>query len=387
MRRLLDAILRFFSSLGLCCVLLILLALLTWLGTLEQVHSGLFEVQKKYFESFFLVHQAGSVPIPLPGANLVMCLLFVNLTVGGIVRLRKGRATAGVLVTHVGILLLLLSGFVKMYFSEDGHMTLFENDRADFFQSYYRVELALIENVDGERGREFLVPQEQFADARGPRPVRLTAPELPFDLEVTNFMPNCRPMPKGPMFEVAVPVVDGVFLQSRPRQAQAEANASGVYATVVDKSEGTRQAGILWSLDAEPWTVTVQDKTWALDLRKERYPLPFTVELEKFTKEDHPGINMPRAFSSDVEVLEGTTSRPVRISMNEPLRDRGYVLYQASWGPSDARPGDRLFSTLSVVRNPADRYPLYACIVIGFGLLLHFARKLIRYVRIESRQP
>ncbi len=71
--------------------------------------------------------------------------------------------------------------------------------------------------------------------------------------------------------------------------------------------------------------------------------------------------------------------------MNEPLREQGLVVYQASWGPQNARPGDPLFSTLSVVRNPADQFPLYACIVIATGLVFHFSRKLVRYIRIEAR--
>ena len=45
---------KILSSLALSCTLLVLLGLLTWLGTLEQVEYGLFEVQKKYFESLFL---------------------------------------------------------------------------------------------------------------------------------------------------------------------------------------------------------------------------------------------------------------------------------------------------------------------------------------------
>ena len=85
MRSAATRIVRVITSLGLSCTLLVLLGLLTWLGTLEQVHSGLFEVQKKYFESFFLVHRAGPLSIPLPGANLVLCVLFVNLIAGGIV--------------------------------------------------------------------------------------------------------------------------------------------------------------------------------------------------------------------------------------------------------------------------------------------------------------
>ncbi|HTE04910.1 MAG TPA: ResB protein required for cytochrome C biosynthesis, partial [Planctomycetota bacterium] len=88
--RLVHAFLDALASLRLSCTLLVFLALLTWLGTLEQVNTGLFEVQKKYFESFFVIHHAGPLAIPLPGATLVMSVLFVNLVMGGLVRIRKG---------------------------------------------------------------------------------------------------------------------------------------------------------------------------------------------------------------------------------------------------------------------------------------------------------
>jgi hypothetical protein len=155
----------------------------------------------------------------------------------------------------------------------------------------------------------------------------------------------------------------------------------------VSRRDGRREAGILWGAEAHPLPVNVAGKPWAVTLRKERHPMPFTLALEDFTKVDHPRLDMPKAFSSDVTVIEGSISRPVRISMNEPLRNQGLVLYQASWGPSTARPGDPLFSTFAVVRNPADRMPLYACIVIAAGLLVHFSRKLVRYVRFEASRP
>lgn len=385
MRSLFDRFVRIFSSFGLTCVLLAFLALLTWLGTLEQVHSGLFEVQKKYFESFFLIHQAGPISIPLPGANLVMCVLALNLLVGGILRLRRRWATAGVLVVHSGIGLLLVAGFVKTYYSNEGHLTLFEGQRSNSYQSYYRWEISIARALGGGSVHELLVPQEQFADAVGPASITLTSDTLPFDLEVSHFVPNGRVMPKGPMFDVAVPVVDGFFLQAEPPSKDAEQNVAGAYATAVLR-DGTRRQGILWGLDSAPWTVRADGVDWIVDLRRERYPMPFAVALDVFTKEDHPRTSMPSSFSSDVTVFEGATSRPVKIAMNEPLRDQGLVLYQASWGPSNARPGQPLFSTLSVVRNPADQYPLYACIVIAIGLVLHFSRKLLKYMRFEARQ-
>src|SRR5262249_52506242 len=157
---------------------LVLLGILTWLGTLEQVGSGLYEVQKKYFESFVLMHHAGPIPIPLPGANLVLSLLFVNLLVGGIVRMRKGTSTAGILVAHLGIALLLVAAFIKQRFSDEGHVTLFEGQSAKVFQSWFRYELAVLEDLGDGRVREHLIPHERLEEARDGRTVRFVANDL-----------------------------------------------------------------------------------------------------------------------------------------------------------------------------------------------------------------
>lgn len=383
-RRIARGVLAVASSLGTSCVLLILLGLLTWLGTLEQTRTGLFEVQRKYFESLFLVHHFGSVPIPLPGANLVMCLLAVNLLIGGLVRIRKNWATAGIIVAHVGIALLLASALVKHHWSQDGHVTLYEGQRASHFESYFRWEIALSQDLGDGKSREWLVPHERLEQADRAR-VRLAFADVPFTLEIENVMRNCRPEWARGANPHDAGVVDGVRFVPRDVEPRTEANILGARVAAVQELDGIRRRALLWGAEARPYTFFTAGKKWALALRKERYEMPFAVELARFTKEDHPGIDMPKSFASDVKVQSGGAERDVKISMNEPLRDGGLVLYQASWGPSTARPGDRLFSTLAVVRNPADHWPLAACLVIAAGLLFHFVRMLIAYMRREAR--
>ena len=373
-------LLALLSSISLAGVLICLLALLTFLGTLEQAEHGLYEVQRRYFESSFLMHDLGGVPIPLPGGGLVMGLLFVNLTLGGVLRLRRRASTAGVLTAHVGMLIMLAAGFVKYATGEEGHVTLYEGESADWFQSYTESELAIVTLDEAGEHTEHVVAGELASGASAANQV--TVEGLPFELQITHWFDNANVLPKGPMFDVDVPVVDGLFLREEERSPEAERNGPGAYVTL-SGADGSRQVGMLWAFDAAPWTVEVDGARYALDLRRTRYPMPFEVRLDKFTKEDHPGTNMPAWFSSDVAVTAAGAERPVTISMNQPLREEGLVLYQASWGPASARPGQPLFSTLAVVRNPADQWPLYSCLVIAAGLLFHFGRKLGRHVRSE----
>lgn len=368
-RKLVDVL----SSLGLSCALLVMLGVLTWLGTLEQARSGLYEVQRKYFESFVLVHDVGPVPVPLPGANLVLSLLALNLVVGGVVRIRKSLDTAGILVVHAGILLLLGAGLVKHHASDDGRVTLREGERARYFESDFRWELVVREQLGDGTAREHVVPFDALERARDDAPVAVDADGLPFALGVRAALANSRP---GGASDGNV----GARLASVPRDPDAARNIPGAQFVLRGGHGVAPLEGAVWGAQSAPWTATAAGRRFEIDLRRERHPLPFELALVDFRKEDHPRSNMPRSFESDV-LVDG--ERKVTISMNEPLRSGGVVVYQASWGPQDAGPGAVLFSTFAVVRNPADSLPLAACVVIAVGLVLHFVRRLVRHVRLQ----
>ena len=59
------------ASFGVGVVVLSFLLLLTWLGTVSQVDTSLYDVQKKYFDSWIFFEDVGSLKIPLPGAFLL----------------------------------------------------------------------------------------------------------------------------------------------------------------------------------------------------------------------------------------------------------------------------------------------------------------------------
>lgn len=376
---------RFLSSYGLSCVLFLLLFVLTLLGTVEQVDQGIYDVRKKYFESIFLIHDLfGVIPLPLPGAYLVMLLLAVNLTLGGIAHAPKGRSHWGILIGHAGILFLLLGAAVQYNYSVSGNLTLYEGEQSSEFESYYEWEIAIAEASDEGPYTEYIIPDDRFMGL-GPTGTRtFRNAGLPFELTLNGVYRNCMPRPVEAEGENAAQAVDGFRLVAMAPEKQAEGNAAGAYVTIQPK-DGEPVEGILWGFSRLPLTIEMDGKMWVVDLRKRRYQMPFTVALDKFTHEMHPGTQMPRKYESEVRKIENGIEQSVTISMNQPLRHRGYTLYQASWGPTDARPGEKLFSVFAVVNNPADQWPLYATVVITFGLALHFTRKLAVYLREQSR--
>ena len=178
-------ILDLLSSYGLTIVVLSFLLFLTWRGTLEQTEHSLYDVVKRYFESLVVLIDVGPLKVPFPGVYPLLWVLCINLIAGGIVRIRKNTATAGVIVAHVGILLLMGGSLVEYLTSHKGHTTLLEGGQADEFESYHEWELT-IASPDGDGPYvEWVAPGEAFEQADRDSPVTLTSAAFPFELRVT----------------------------------------------------------------------------------------------------------------------------------------------------------------------------------------------------------
>lgn len=376
------------SSLGVAVVLLLFLLLLTLLGTIEQIEHGLFATQNKYFTSAYLVLRFFDViPVPLPGVMLLSILLFFNILLGGITTFVKDWSRLGLLAAHLGIVFLLLGGFVTHQFSDYGNMALQEGESSNTFQSYNEWEVTVTPVTASDETDAVVIPETAFIDL-GPENTRtVTSPALPFTVTFSDFVLNGRPMPADGTNPGSSEnrVVDGAFLASLPPEKEHERNLSGVYVTLTSSTGETRES-ILWGGQNAPWTVPMENRDYVIDFHKRRWPLPFTVTLDKFTRKTHARTSMPSAFVSEVTRTEDGTAQQVRISMNEPMRYKGYTFYQASFGSIPGPQGEELFSVLAVARNPADRWPIYACAIITAGLILHFGSKLTRYLKQENKR-
>lgn len=391
---------KFFAQIGsfwLAVLLLINLFLLTWLGTLEQVEKGINQVQKEYFESWYVFAKAGNWTMPftdgekpltllLPGGYPTMGLLAISLLVGGLVRIRKSRATIGVIIAHVGIALMLIGGLVEHRLSVYGFVKLEAGESNDQFQEYDGWEVA-IWDADATRGvQEFTIPMSHFSDLEGDRTRKFERDELPFDLVLSRFMPNSTPRVAVNVGVPTAPVIDGLFLEETELSVESERNFAGVYATVIAEGGTLVENTFLFGLEEFPWTLSIGGKTWAISLRHAVHPMPYRITLDKFTKDDHPGLEMARAYSSDVtRTLPDGSERKVLIEMNQPLREGGLIVYQASYGPGPGKVGNP-YSILAVSRNPSDRIPWVSVSIIAIGLLWTFIDRLLAFLGKEKRR-
>ncbi len=132
-------------------------------------------------------------------------------------------------------------------------------------------------------------------------------------------------------------------------------------------------------LDREKWMVLNdmmkiehQGKTFRLFYAQERLPLDFSIQLNKFEIERYQGTRKAAEYKSLVEVPgEGQHL----ISMNEPLKIKGLLVYQASF-EEDAR-GEPTASVFSVNYDPGRWLKYFGSLLMSIGIILLFYFKKI----------
>lgn len=387
------------SGFGLATCLLLMLALLTWLATMEQVEHGLYPTLRKYFDwrawyikpdwpmEWLPEINGNKLTLPLPGGYWVCVVLFVNLVLGGIVRARKGWKKAGALVSHCGILLLLAAGAVAHVFEQRGHVALYPGESSDVAEDYLAYNIEIAEIVDGKLGTIHVIDSKHLTDVTGDQERLFRLPNLPFDLGVTGYMPNARAVSVN---EMAPPdrqrVTDGYFFIQQPTQTQSERDVPGLRALIVNRDGKPGPEFLLSGAAFYPYTLKMGDRVFAINLTKRLWPLPFSVRLEKFTADFYPGTFKAKSYVSEVTRTENGHGSHVVIQMNEPMRYEGITFFQASYGPEGAQPGDRMFSVFEVVKNPSDKWPEYSLYVVAAGMLVHFVSKFVVFLNALFRK-
>lgn len=381
LRRLLSGL----ASLRLTVALLVLAMVLIFAGTLAQTTQGVWQVVDSYFRSWlawidlrlFLPRgPASPLPVPFPGGLLIAALMLVNLIAAHAVRFKLTRKRVGIVLLHAGLIALLVGEFVTAFAAREGMMHIDEGGSSSYTEDLRRVELAVVDPSDPELDRVTVVPQpllERHAASGEP----ITAPELPFQVRVRSWLPNSALDRGGNTEHRGVGQRLRAVLRPPARGVDgAETDVPSAYLHLATPDE---DLGV-WLVSANlihPQTIEVGGKAYTLALRFAREYRPYTIELLDFRHDKFTGTEIARNFSSHVRLTDPSrgVQREAVISMNQPLRYRGETFYQASYKPDDSG------TILQVVRNPGRHLPYAACIMVGLGLLWHFAARLVGFVR------
>jgi hypothetical protein len=388
----------FFTSFKLATIVLALMTVITLFGTLDQVDNGLHAAKVKYFHSFFVIHKLWGFPLLLPGGLLLMLVLFVNMTLGALVKVRKRWKGAGLLISHFGMLMLLAGGFITWAFSTDGYMALYPGMKSNRVESYRNWQLEIMPlDEDGKAEKAWILPSDELQSIRSDEQRTYQSEALPFDIVINGFSQNATPIPvSAPMAaEAQGKEIDGFKLSQQKPSKEAEQNLPGCYVEF-RPAEGDPIEAILWSgsfrfdprENPMPFTFEVGDQKYGALLAKKSWTVPFEVELDEFIFERHPGVSTARNYESRVTRFEeGKPDTPLEIKMNEPMRYAGYTFFQESFGPSGSEPGDEMFSQFAVANNPADQWPLWSLVITSIGLGIHFVIMLVTFTTRSKKAP
>jgi len=333
------------------------LMLLLVLGTLAQRYDGLYQAERVYFSSpiFWLG------VLPLPGTVTILAVIVLNLLAKLVQQKGWTGKKLGVAITHVSILLLLVGGGVTALLREEGFIELTPAATSQQVTDYHQRELVVTKNGVPLQ----TLPFENLAAGQG-------IAGLPFGLRVTAACRHCTPA------AVTNPTADlrgaaqKFSLQAEKPLAQDEDNVSGVTLEVSGLDATQNGVYVAFTPMLMMPEVTQGQDRYQFIIRRAVRDLPFSIRLEQFHKSEHPGTRIARDYRSDVMVTDGSASWPVTIAMNEPLRYRGYTLYQSSFVE---RP-DATATVLTVVRDRGQIFPYLAITAMCLGMVIHLITRL-----------
>lgn len=339
-------LLRYGASLNITVVCLFWLFVLVLWGTLYQVEHGLYAAQDRFFTSFLFSWYF----LQLPGVQLILWVLFVNLLLNILLRFRFNWKKTGILVMHAGVLLFFVAGYITYQSCQEAELSLLEGEQSDIAVYRDQWEVALWQ--PNSSAREVAAFDRTDFDP---------GDSLHFDSAGITFTveDNYTHSAWAPNLE---------RLMSMPAPNNPREYRPGMVLTQPGLSEP-----IILHAALQPHLIEWNQQTYFLALQPKRLPLGFDLKLLDFRKQEHPGTEIARSFTSKVEVTTGAGARETVISMNEPLRYEDYTVYQASYSYDEDQ---NEISTFAVVKNSGRLLPYIATTVLVLGLAIHFVMQI-----------
>lgn len=371
-----------FSSLKLTVACLVLGCVLVFWGTLAQVHLGLYKAQNEFFRSFLIFWQPNELKIPIfPGGYFLGTVLLINLLAAHLRFYQPGKRKIGIMLIHVGIVLLLVGQMLTDALSQESALHLRIGQTKNYSEAQRDYELAVTDTTDRRSENVVAIPAALLA-----RQGEVADPPLPFDVRLKTFYANSELSDKPKAGLDPVPRTSGFggdfYWRNLPRETAMD--RVDMPSAIVE-IQGPNDASTTYLVSAylgQPQQFVFGGRTYELALRPLRYYMPFSLKLLEFHHDRYPGTDIPRNFASRVRVQNPQTreDREVLIYMNNPLRYSGLTFYQASYDPDDGG------SVLQVVRNPGWLTPYLSCLLVGTGLVVQFLQHLIPFLKRRLAQ-
>jgi hypothetical protein len=376
---LLEPLIKFFTSLRLTVALLMLSLVLVFIGTLAEVHLGLYKAQTEFFRSFFIYwhpeNAAWKIPV-FPGGYFLGMALLLNLVAAHVSRFKFSRAKIGLWIIHAGLILLILGQLATDMFAVESQMHLRQGQMKNYSESDRMDELAVTDITDKKLETVVAIPERLLARKGDLRNV-----QLPFVVSVKEFYANSllstNAVPGFTQVNAESGFGANLWWKQVPRETAMDRRDLPSALVEIVTPQGSLGTWLVSDWLEQPQTFTANGRAYSLQLRLERFYLPFSLRLLRFQHDVYEGTDIPKNFSSRLLLNHPDTSehREVLIYMNDPLRYDGRTFYQASFDP------DNQGTILQVVKNPGWLTPYLACVLIATGMVVQFLSHLIPFLR------
>jgi hypothetical protein len=289
----------------------------------------------------------------------------------------------GMVLLHVGVIIMLVSEFMTAMVAQEGQMRIQEGGHSNYVTDLRSSELVFIRDVGDEEEEIISVPRSLLKEGAS-----LSDENLPCTVEVVQFHVNSSLVrtvdPEAPKENLAT---HGLGLRAI---AQARKEVSGVdpnqrvdtpsaYVKLTSKSGDDLGTYLCSTVIADEFSefVEIDGVTYDMRLRLKRVYKPYEIYLMDFRHDKYIGTDTPSNYSSEIRLVQADRNidrSGIKIWMNNPLRYGGETFYQASFIGST-------ITELQVVKNQGWMGPYVSCMVVFMGMAYHFLRSLSKFMR------
>ena len=324
--------------------------------------------------------------------QLAQGLVAGSVMLAGCVMVFKRRA--GVVLLHLGVLLMMYNELLVGVSAIEGQMSIREGDTVNYEHDIRAIELAVVDTSPKDHNQVTVVPlteegvPTQFLDP-DENAEAIQHPKLPFSIEIEKYFKNSMP-PRNRRNPATRFDGAGRFVEiTRARAGTGTDTGGEVDVSTVEavlRNDKNKKIGrYVFSQHLKPQSIQIDDKTYEVALRFKRTYVPYSLHLTDVRFDKYIGTQTASNYSSDVRLVafDGSVDRKVHIWMNNPLRYDGKTFYQSSVNQGE----DGVEQTgLQVVTNTGWMIPYVACMVVGIGMFYQFTLALLRFQARRHRR-
>ena len=299
-----------------------------------------------------------------------MSIILISLLLKTLFYTKNIKKNLGSFIIHVGIIMLILGGFITALFGQEGYLKIPEGKQSHIILDYHDVELALI-NKSTNKTKTF---KQKLLN----RDEKLLV-ENGLVLEIKEFIKNTEPVQRQNPASNSFKGFSKIFeLKKKPLEKINESNRAGLTFQISNKNKKEIYS-VFEGMPIEQ-TIKWKNKTYIATLRPIQTYLPFSIHLIDFEKKHYPGTYQPKSYQSTVEIWDQSRKQKRVIKMNQPLRYKGWTFYQSAFIEKD----NSEETVLAGVKNIGRGFPYLSSLVICFGLLIHILINVSVFKRREN---